>query len=262
MAKHLCEAAAMRDGLQNSTKIESQFSTALKKFLSLNCLPEVYEDECRRLLGVKSYILFTLDQLLGKIYKQMWQLASSDTMDLYRYHQKLGCVHEETYFCNASVLLCSEPGFRIEMVGACATGEKRLNIHLIKWADHLPEKEKRKGESGKYNSPKPMIEPAREENWNSVRVLITRNLKCGGMLCHKNGENFADSVDMREHELLRKKRLEMTHIVNGLEWKLGSRGCKVSKKNIHAQVLVHKVASPAGEFLLPTTCTFLCTEQL
>lgn len=220
--------AAAKTGHENSAKIESQFFSVLKKFLSLQCLQEEYEDECRKLLGVKSYVLFTLDQVLGNICKQMQLLASSETLDLYHYHKKQACVHEHTYFCNASVLLCSEPGFRVEIVEDCAVGGKFLNIHSIKWADHLPEREKRKGQSSKYSSSTSMIEPTSNGNWNAVRVLITRNLKCGGMLSHENGENGADNVGVGKHELLRKKRLEMTYIENGLEWKITSQGCKVS----------------------------------
>ena len=90
-----------------------------------------FEDECRRLLGAKSYILCTIDKLVSKIVKQLQYLmqdeVSTKLLALHRYEKaRAGTSSELQYWVNVATLLHDETCFRIQ-----ATGGYQIEILLL-----------------------------------------------------------------------------------------------------------------------------------
>lgn len=109
-------------GPQSEHDVLTYFFELLSSLLSSIIDSTKYEDDCRSLLGAKSYVLFTLDRLVQKIYKQLQILVADDTS------VKLAMLHEyETsrsvdfnqmvYQSNACMLLGPEDTcYRMSMI--------------------------------------------------------------------------------------------------------------------------------------------------
>eukprot|EP00005_Dracoamoeba_jomungandri_P004864 CAMPEP_0174252262 /NCGR_PEP_ID=MMETSP0439-20130205/1801_1 /TAXON_ID=0 /ORGANISM="Stereomyxa ramosa, Strain Chinc5" /LENGTH=1190 /DNA_ID=CAMNT_0015332775 /DNA_START=101 /DNA_END=3673 /DNA_ORIENTATION=+ len=78
-----------------------------------------FEDDCRNLFGISSYILFTIDKLISQIAKQLHTLISDETcaklLALYTYESsRTGGFLETVYHSNVLELLGEEKCFRFE----------------------------------------------------------------------------------------------------------------------------------------------------
>jgi paired amphipathic helix protein Sin3a len=82
------EEANETEGPHSERDVLTHFFELLSSLLSSTIDTTTYEDDCRTLLGAKSYVLFTLDRLVQKIYKQLQTLVADDTS------VKLAMLHE------------------------------------------------------------------------------------------------------------------------------------------------------------------------
>ncbi|GMH38495.1 hypothetical protein BSKO_06379 [Bryopsis sp. KO-2023] len=138
-AFRLFHANCERLKASHPSSVEMHFFSNLNNFLRGGLSPDEYEDHCRRLLGVKSYVLFTLDKLIERLCKQLRVLGSGDTMDLYKYEQQRSkeASWEHRYFLNARLLLPVDQAFRIE----CRKGKNEsteMRIQLLDWLRDFP----------------------------------------------------------------------------------------------------------------------------
>lgn len=76
-----------------------------------------FEDECRAIIGTKSFVLFTLDELIFKLVKQLQTAAADETLQklliLHTYEYEREAV-DSVYYANACVLLRDENIYRFE----------------------------------------------------------------------------------------------------------------------------------------------------
>jgi len=99
-----------------------------------------FEDDCRTLLGAKSYLLFTLDKLIYKVVKQV-QLVIQDELSnkllhLHDYELSRDAPYDENvYRANACVLLQDEACYRL---GSSEDG-KRLFVRLAEAGSERPD---------------------------------------------------------------------------------------------------------------------------
>ncbi|CAA7408524.1 unnamed protein product [Spirodela intermedia] len=82
-----------------------------------------FEDDCRSIIGIQSYMLFTLDKLIYKLIKQVQAIASDETdnklLQLYAYERsrRPGQFIDLAYQENAHVILNDDIVYRFECVG-------------------------------------------------------------------------------------------------------------------------------------------------
>ncbi|KAL9673031.1 hypothetical protein QQ045_029284 [Rhodiola kirilowii] len=127
--------------LRRAPDCYSRFMEALYNLLDGTTENEEFEDDCRALLGNHSYTLFTLDNLIYKLIKQL-QTIVSDEMDIkllqlhgYETSRKKENYADSVYHENACVLLQDEEIFRFEF-SSCPS---RLSIQLIDGEREKPE---------------------------------------------------------------------------------------------------------------------------
>jgi paired amphipathic helix protein Sin3a len=90
-----------------------------------------YEDETRALLGMSSYVLFTLDKLVQKVVKQVQLVLQEEQshrlVELWRYEAARGVpVVDAVYHANAHVLLQGDTCFRWERLP-----DGKLSVQLM-----------------------------------------------------------------------------------------------------------------------------------
>ena len=99
-----------------------------------------FEDDCRTLLGSKSYLLFTLDKLIYKVIKQVQLVIqeepSSKLLHLHDYELARDAPYNEgVYRANASVLLQDEPCYRL----ASSEDGKKMLVRLVEAGPERPD---------------------------------------------------------------------------------------------------------------------------
>ena len=99
-----------------------------------------FEDDCRTLLGAKSYLLFTLDKLIYKVVKQVQLVIqdelSSKLLHLHDYELSRDAAYDENvYRANACVLLQDEACYRL---GSSEDG-KSLFVRLAEAGSERPD---------------------------------------------------------------------------------------------------------------------------
>ena len=99
-----------------------------------------FEDDCRTLLGAKSYLLFTLDKLIYKVVKQVQLVIqdelSSKLLHLHDYELSRDAPYDENvYRANACVLLQDEACYRL---GSSEDG-KSLFVRLAEAGSERPD---------------------------------------------------------------------------------------------------------------------------
>ncbi|KAE9613428.1 putative transcription regulator Others family [Lupinus albus] len=143
-AKINSSSAERKWGASNDTSSRDQydrFMNALYNLLDGSSDNAKFEDDCRTIIGTQSYLLFTLDQLIYKLVKQL-QAVATDEMDnkllqLYAYEKlrKPGRFVDIFYHDNARVLLHDENIYRIEY----SPGPMQLSIQLTDHGHDKPE---------------------------------------------------------------------------------------------------------------------------
>ncbi|XP_019445511.1 PREDICTED: paired amphipathic helix protein Sin3-like 4 isoform X1 [Lupinus angustifolius] len=143
-AKINSSSAERKWGASNDTNSRDQydrFMNALYNLLDGSSDNAKFEDDCRAVIGTQSYLLFTLDQLIYKLVKQL-QAVATDEMDnkllqLYAYEKsrKPGRFVDIFYHDNAHVLLHDENIYRIEY----SPRPMQLSIQLMDHGHDNPE---------------------------------------------------------------------------------------------------------------------------
>ncbi|CAL0311940.1 unnamed protein product [Lupinus luteus] len=143
-AKINSSSAERKWGASNDTNSRDQydrFMNALYNLLDGSSDNAKFEDDCRAVIGTQSYLLFTLDQLIYKLVKQL-QAVATDEMDnkllqLYAYEKsrKSGRFVDIFYHDNARVLLHDENIYRIQY----SPGPMQLSIQLMDHGHDKPE---------------------------------------------------------------------------------------------------------------------------
>ncbi|KAK9104764.1 hypothetical protein Scep_021608 [Stephania cephalantha] len=99
-----------------------------------------FEDDCRAIIGTKSYELFTLDKLIFKLVKQLQTVANDEMVNkllqlhAYEKSRRPGRFIDLVYFENARVLLHDENTYRFE----CLFSPTRLTIQLMDYGHEKP----------------------------------------------------------------------------------------------------------------------------
>lgn len=110
------------EGLYDAREVLSQFYHLLSNFLANAVESTTFEDDCRSLLGANSYVLFTLDKLVQKIFKQLQTLQNDDTsiklFQLREYEASRSSMYDENvYMANACMLLNNDEAcYRIHSI--------------------------------------------------------------------------------------------------------------------------------------------------
>lgn len=162
-----------------------------------------FEDECRAIIGTQSYVLFTLDELIFKLVKQLQAAAADDglqkllALNSYEYEREAA---DLVYYADACVVLRDENIYRFEH----RSNPSELLIQLMENSEKLDFPGNTLGSpfqkylDGFTKSPPTL---------KSHVVFLRRNLK-----------RKHDDEDV-EHDMM---------IVNGLEIKMSVRTFKVS----------------------------------
>ncbi|XP_039017824.1 paired amphipathic helix protein Sin3-like 4 isoform X2 [Hibiscus syriacus] len=122
------------------TDLYARFMSALYNLLDGSSDNAKFEDDCRAIIGIKSYVLFTLDKLIFKIVKQLQAIASDEIdnklLQLYAYEKsRKSRRFDVVYHENARVLLHDENIYRIE----CSSRPTCLSIQLMDYGHDKPE---------------------------------------------------------------------------------------------------------------------------
>ncbi|KAG8501559.1 hypothetical protein CXB51_003864 [Gossypium anomalum] len=124
-----------------SSDLYARFMSALYSLLDGSSDNMKFEDECRAIIGNRSYVLFTLDKLIYKLVKQL-QAVATDEMDnkllqLFEYEKsrKHARTMDSVYYENARVLLHEENIYRLK----CSSSPSRLSIQLMDNVIEKPE---------------------------------------------------------------------------------------------------------------------------
>ncbi|RDY08276.1 Paired amphipathic helix protein Sin3-like 3, partial [Mucuna pruriens] len=124
-----------------STEKYGRFMNALYNLLDGSSNNTKFEDDCRAIIGIQSYVLFTLDKLIYKLVKQL-QAVAADEMDnkllqLYAYEKsrKPGKFVDIVYHENSRVLLHDDNIYRNEY----SPGLMVLSLQLMDSGHDKPE---------------------------------------------------------------------------------------------------------------------------
>lgn len=136
-------AAAMAKASKPARKqadIHGEFLKLLFHLLNGTTESGKFEDDCRTLLGSKSYLLFTLDKLIYKVIKQVQLVIqeepSSKLLHLHDYElARDAAFNEGIYRANACVLLQEDPCYRL----ASSNDGKKLFIRLVEVGPERPD---------------------------------------------------------------------------------------------------------------------------
>ncbi|KAF5443219.1 hypothetical protein F2P56_035794 [Juglans regia] len=197
------------------TDLYARFMNALYNLLDGSSDNTKFEDDCRAIIGTRSYVLFTLDKLIYKLVKQL-QTVSTDEMDnkllqLYAYEKsrKPGRFIDMVYHENARVLLHDENIYRIE----CSSTPTCLSIQLMDYGHDKPEVTAVSMDpnfSAYLHTDFLTVVPEKKEK---PGIFLKRNV-------HKyaNGDEFSTAC----------QAMEGVQVVNGLECKIACNSSKVS----------------------------------
>jgi len=181
----------------------SRFMQVLYGLLDGSLDNSKFEDECRAIIGTQSYVLFTLDELIFKLVKQLQTAAADDgvqkllALNDYEYDRE---AVDLVYYADACVVLRDENIYRFEH----RSNPSELLIQLMENPEKLDFPGNASGSPfQKYLDGFTKSEPTKK----SDGVFLTRNLK------RKNDEEDINNDLM---------------IVNGLEIKMSCRTFKVS----------------------------------
>ncbi|KAG4403131.1 hypothetical protein GLYMA_01G038250v4 [Glycine max] len=172
-----------------------------------------FEDDCRAIIGIQSYVLFTLDKLIYKLVKQL-QAVAADEMDnkllqLYAYEKsrKPGKFVDIVYHENARVLLHDENIYRIEY----SPGPMKLSIQLMDSGHDKPE----------------VTAVSMDPNFSTylhydfLSVVSDKKQK-SGIFLKRNKRRYASNDEFSS------QAMEGLQIINGLECKIACSSSKVS----------------------------------
>ena len=120
--------------------VHSEFLNLLFHLLNGTTTAGKFEDDCRTLLGAKSYLLFTLDKLIYKVIKQVQLVIqeepSGKLLHLHDYElARDAAFNEGIYRANACVLLQEEPCYRL----ASSEDGKQMHVRLVEVGPERPE---------------------------------------------------------------------------------------------------------------------------
>ncbi|KVH92744.1 Histone deacetylase interacting, partial [Cynara cardunculus var. scolymus] len=104
----------------------STFMTSLYNLLDGVSDNARFEDDCRAIFGNQSYVLFTLDKLIYKLVKQLYEYERSRKPEKFV---------DSVYYENAHVVLHDENIYRFQ----CSSGPSRLTIQLMDDGIEKPE---------------------------------------------------------------------------------------------------------------------------
>ncbi|KAK4783135.1 hypothetical protein SAY86_007509 [Trapa natans] len=119
----------------------SRFKTALYNLLDGTIDNSKFEDECRAIIGNRSYVLFTLDRLIYKLVKQLQHIVSDDMdnklLQLYEYEKarKGSKFNDSVYYENIRVFLHGENIYRMKF----SLDPPGLSIQLMENVAERPE---------------------------------------------------------------------------------------------------------------------------
>ncbi|KAM7266995.1 hypothetical protein ACFE04_009161 [Oxalis oulophora] len=110
--------------LNGSADSYARLMTAVNKFLNGSSDNTKFENECQALLGDRSYVLFTLQELLQLLVQQLQTVTTSELhnklVELYEYEKSrgLGKFAEPVYYENARAILLGENMYRFSFSSA------------------------------------------------------------------------------------------------------------------------------------------------
>eukprot|EP00210_Caulerpa_lentillifera_P005549 g5308.t1 len=120
LARECCQEQVLLNDATDVTDVTVDHDTSEKRhgqFMSLvyalidNSIDIAqFEDQCRSLLSTNSYVLFTLDRLIGRLMKQLQSLVfdepSKQVWQLYKYESARGSpCHEGVYYANTKTVV-------------------------------------------------------------------------------------------------------------------------------------------------------------
>uniref|UniRef100_A0A0R0LCZ1 Histone deacetylase interacting domain-containing protein n=1 Tax=Glycine max TaxID=3847 RepID=A0A0R0LCZ1_SOYBN len=197
----------------SSTDQYDRFMNALYSLLDGSSDNTKFEDDCRAIIGIQSYVLFTLDKLIYKLVKQL-QAVAADEMDnkllqLYAYEKsrKPGKFVDIVYHENARVLLHDENIYRIEY----SPGPMKLSIQLMDSGHDKPE----------------VTAVSMDPNFSTylhydfLSVVSDKKQK-SGIFLKRNKRRYASNDEFSS------QAMEGLQIINGLECKIACSSSKVS----------------------------------
>ncbi|XP_057419362.1 paired amphipathic helix protein Sin3-like 4 isoform X2 [Lotus japonicus] len=198
----------------SSTDQYGRFMNALYNLLDGSSDNTKFEDDCRAIIGIQSYVLFTLDKLIYKLVKQL-QAVASDEMDnkllqLFTYEQsrKPGKFVDLVYHENARVLLPDENIYRIE----CSAAPTRLSIQLMRYGHDKPE----------------VAAVTMDPNFsaylhNDFLSVVPDKKEKSGIFLKRNKRKYASIDDEHSSQVM-----DGLQVINGLECKIACNSSKVS----------------------------------
>ncbi|XP_052725221.1 paired amphipathic helix protein Sin3-like 4 isoform X2 [Vigna angularis] len=197
----------------SSTDQYDRFMNALFSLLDGSSDNTKFEDDCRAIIGIQSYVLFTLDKLIYKLVKQL-QAVAADEMDnkllqllAYEKSRKPGKFVDIVYHENARVLLHDENIYRIEY----SPGATKLSIQLMDSGHDKPE----------------VTAVSMDPNFstyllNDFLSVVPDKKEKSGIFLKRNKRRYAGSDEFSS------QAMEGLQIINGLECKIACSSSKVS----------------------------------
>ncbi|KAK7407307.1 hypothetical protein VNO78_09111 [Psophocarpus tetragonolobus] len=197
----------------NSNDQYDRFMNALYSLLDGSSDNTKFEDDCRAIIGIQSYVLFTLDKLIYKLVKQL-QAVAADEMDnkllqLYAYEKlrKPGKFVDIVYHENARVLLHDENIYRIEY----SPGSMKLSIQLMDSGHDKPE----------------VTAVSVDPNFstylhNDFLSVVPDKKEKSGIFLKRNKRRYASNDEFSI------QAMDGLQIINGLECKIACSSSKVS----------------------------------
>ncbi|PRW32936.1 SIN3 component of histone deacetylase complex isoform C [Chlorella sorokiniana] len=180
-----------------------------------------YEDETRALLGMSSYVLFTLDKLVQKVVKQVQLVLQEEQshrlVELWRYEAARGVpVVDAVYHANAHVLLQGDTCFRWERLP-----DGKLSVQLM--------------DADKMDAPPGILDPAFHEyvtrfiDSSSAPAAAAappaeEGEEAGSKVCLQRNLPASDKLSAAAESLY-----DGVQMVNGLECKLCNMQQKIKK---------------------------------
>ncbi|ESW29526.1 hypothetical protein PHAVU_002G077800 [Phaseolus vulgaris] len=197
----------------SSTDQYDRFMNALYSLLDGSSDNTKFEDDCRAIVGIQSYVLFTLDKLIYKLVKQL-QAVAADEMDskllqLYAYEKsrKPEKFVDIVYHENARVLLHDENIYRVEF----SPGPTKLSVQLMDSGHDKPE----------------VTAVSMDPNFstyllNDFLSVVPDKKEKSGIFLKRNKRRYAGSDEFSS------QAMEGLQIINGLECKIACSSSKVS----------------------------------
>ncbi|XP_014501052.1 paired amphipathic helix protein Sin3-like 4 isoform X3 [Vigna radiata var. radiata] len=197
----------------SSTDQYDRFMNALFSLLDGSSDNTKFEDDCRAIIGIQSYVLFTLDKLIYKLVKQL-QAVAADEMDskllqlhAYEKSRKPGKFVDIVYHENARVLLHDENIYRIEY----SPGATKLSIQLMDSGHDKPE----------------VTAVSMDPNFstylhNDFLSVVPDKKEKSGIFLKRNKRRYAGGDEFSS------QAMEGLQIINGLECKIACSSSKVS----------------------------------